>query len=201
MATTTHDIHVDTFLISIDTRGSLIKGIEKIIELEQEDQEIRDIVKVIEEWTDKQKIVFSDTDPNNSMEGDIFCNSKVRLLLSVMYLKAQENMRSFGLISNEDSLFERSNFKRNIKLAERIITSTNTEFLKKLLIETQRRISRDPKFASIIKDTSNDLQWLGTQLTFQRVPEKLNIGVTEAIVVITVVVINTIAVGRKFDDD
>ena len=171
---TTHDIHVDTFLVSIDTRGSLIKIIEKIIELEQEDQEIRDITKVIEEWTNQQIIVFSDTDLNNSMEGDIFYNSKVRLLLSVIYLKAQESMRSFGLVSNENSPFESSNLKRKIKAVEKIITSTDTEFLQKLLIETQRCISRDSKFASIIKDTSNDLQWLGTQITFQRVPEELN---------------------------
>jgi hypothetical protein len=151
--------HVDSFLLHVDTRGTFLKVAELLSETAAQDAEVEKNLSAIRAWTQTQIDILSQQVPRSGLSGDILGSPAEATLLAVSYLRARAGLRA-GAASVPSQL------KKAVADARKLLDTLEPDFISGLLIETERRASRDPVFANTLNKAVEDLRWLGGQLIY-----------------------------------
>jgi hypothetical protein len=150
--------HVDRFLVQVDTKGTFLKVAELLSDAVAQDIEVRENLSAIRAWAQAQSKILSKQFPTPG-GADILGSPAEATLLAVSYLRAQS-----GLLARTAT--ELPGLKEGVANSRKLLDTLEPNFLSDLLIETERRASRDPMFADTLNAAKNDLRWLVGQLTY-----------------------------------
>jgi hypothetical protein len=152
--------HVDNFLLSVDARGSFLKIAEMIVEDAGREPVVRETLKKIGSWLGKQENEVCFQKP--TVKEFNACRTEERMILAVIYLYAMEALR-VAAAARPMALDE---IAKELHSPDLSFESIEPEFARELVVEAERRAYRDPAFARKLKGATEDLQWLGAQLTY-----------------------------------
>jgi hypothetical protein len=150
--------HVDRFLVQVDTKGTFLKVAELLSDAVVQDIEVRENLSAISAWAQAQSNILSKQFPTPG-SADILGSPAEATLLAVSYLRAQS-----GLLARAPT--ELPELKKVAANTRKLLDTLEPNFLSDLLIETERRASRDPVFADTLNAAKMDLRWLGGQVIY-----------------------------------
>ena len=151
--------HVDSFLLQVDTRGTFLKLAELLSDAAAQDTEAREKLSAIRVWTQKQIDILAQQVPSTGIPGNILGTPAEESVLAVTYLRAQA-----ALHANVPA--QLPELKKVLADTTKVLDSLEPDFITGLLMETEKRASRDPLFANNLNQAKEDLRWLGGQLIY-----------------------------------
>ena len=154
--------HVDRFLWHVDTRGTFLKVAEFLSETASQDGEVRENLSAIGAWAQRQSDLLSQEVATPGITGDILGDPAEATLLAVSYQRAQVGLEA-GAANLPSEIPE---LKKAVADTRKLLDTLEPDFVTALLIETERRASRDPVFANRLNEARADLRWLGGQLLY-----------------------------------
>jgi hypothetical protein len=154
--------HVDRFLWYVDSRGTFLRIAELLSETAPEDGEIRENLSAIGAWVEKESDLLSKQAGGPGPTGDVLGGAAQATLLAVSYLRAQAGLQALAAIVPSQP----QELKKAVADARKLVDALESDFISGLLIETERRASRDPMFAHRLSEAKEDLRWLGGPLLY-----------------------------------
>jgi hypothetical protein len=151
--------HVDSFLLQVDTRGTFLKIAELLSDAAAQDTEARQRLSAIRVWTQKQIDVLAQQAPRTGITGNILGTPAEESVLAVAYLRVKA-----ALHANVPA--QLPELKKVLADTTKVLDSLEPDFITGLLMETEKRASRDPLFANNLNQAKEDLRWLGGQLIY-----------------------------------
>jgi hypothetical protein len=148
--------HVERFLWHVDSRGRFLKLAEFLSEGALEDPQIRENLSAIRVWAEKQ----SEQIGGPGIGSGVLGSPVEATLLAVSYLRAEAGLqaRAAGVPSTLEEL------KKAVADARKLVDGLEPDFVSELLLETERRASRDPAFEHRLSEGRADVRWLAGQM-------------------------------------
>jgi hypothetical protein len=147
--------HVERLLWHVDSRGRFLKLAEFLSEGAHEDPEIRKDLSAIRVWAEKQSEQIGGPGIGAGVLG-----SPVATVLAVSYLRAEAGLQAqaAGMPSTLEEM------KKAVADARKLVDGLEPDFVSELLLETERRASRDPAFEHRLSEGRADVRWLAGQM-------------------------------------
>lgn len=152
--------HVDSFLVPMDTVGTITSFIQLLSEKAKVDAETRAVIKTAINWIQIQQTMFQQQHLESGASEKILESAEFKFL-GVWFLHFEESVRRFGFLPAA-AVKQISN--GGVAQFHKFVGTIQDDFFKELLCEVETRASRDSAFKSQLAKGEDGIRRLLTNI-------------------------------------
>ncbi|WP_310486922.1 hypothetical protein [Chamaesiphon sp. VAR_69_metabat_338] len=157
--------HAISFLMPIDPHGGFLRIAETIVEVANKNEDVQKSFREVDDWIrvlpiNKETRSIHKRLSKTGFRSNLSASSEGKTLLAVTYLRAMEGLNKRVLPQQLDV----EAIEKKLITLPKILKDLETDFVSELLMETDIRAARDPRFFQKIEEALQEIEVLLPQL-------------------------------------